>query len=483
MGADIVDNKKELERAELHRTIWSIANDLRGSVDGWDFKQYVLGMLFYRYISENLANYINQGEIEAGYTDFRYEDLADEEAEQAREDMVSTKGFFILPSQLFCNVHKKAEHDENLNETLENSFRSIEASAQGSDSEDDFKGLFDDIDVNSNKLGGTVAKRNEKLVKLMDGIGSMQLGNYQDNTIDAFGDAYEYLMGMYASNAGKSGGEYYTPQEVSELLTRLTLVGKTEVNKVYDPACGSGSLLLKFAKVLGRDNVRQGFYGQEINITTYNLCRINMFLHDIDYDKFDIAERDNNAFNMPDKEAAEKVKAFAESKMSVGDSIGGVIECRVTGMMTGIGNPTFEKLDANLAKAIMSIGAVKGFEIGDGFGAAKVTGKYNNDEFVMKDGRVGKLTNHSGGVLGGISDGDEIVFRAAVKPTPSISALQETVNKQGEDIEVSIKGRHDPMIVPRAVVVVEAMTALTLVDLIFDNMTARMDKVKEFYRK
>ena len=201
------------------------------------------------------------------------------------------------------------------------------------------------------------------------------------------------------------------------------------------------------------------------------------------YDKFDIAERDNNAFNMPDKEAAEKVKAFAESKMSVGDSIGGVIECRVTGMMTGIGNPTFEKLDANLAKAIMSIGAVKGFEIGDGFEAAKVTGKYNNDEFVMKDGRVGKLTNHSGGVLGGISDGDEIVFRAAVKPTPSISALQETVNKQGEDIEVSIKGRHDPMIVPRAVVVVEAMTALTLVDLIFDNMTARMDRVKEFYRK
>ena len=152
--------------------------------------------------------------------------------------------------------------------------------------------MFDDIDVNSNKLGGTVAKRNEKLVKLMDGIGSMQLGNYQDNTIDAFGDAYEYLMGMYASNAGKSGGEYYTPQEVSELLTRLTLVGKTEVNKVYDPACGSGSLLLKFAKVLGRDNVRQGFYGQEINITTYNLCRINMFLHDIDYDKFDIAHGD-----------------------------------------------------------------------------------------------------------------------------------------------------------------------------------------------
>jgi type I restriction enzyme M protein len=171
---------------------------------------------------------------------------------------------------------------------MEKVFRNIESSAQGSPSEDDFKGLFDDIDVNSNKLGGTVAKRNEKIVKLMIGVGEMKLGDYRDNTIDAFGDAYEFLMGMYASNAGKSGGEYYTPQEVSELLTRIALVGKTEVNKVYDPACGSGSLLLKFAKILGKDKVRLGFYGQEINITTYNLCRINMFLHDIDYDKFDI---------------------------------------------------------------------------------------------------------------------------------------------------------------------------------------------------
>ena len=186
----------------------------------------------------------------------------------------------------------KAPSDENLNETLEKVFRKIESSAQGSDSEDDFRGLFDDMDVNSNKLGGTVAKRNEKLVKLLNGIGELKLGDYQDNTIDAFGDAYEFLMGMYASNAGKSGGEYYTPQEVSELLTHLTLVGKTEVNKVYDPACGSGSLLLKFAKILGKENVRQGFFGQEINITTYNLCRINMFLHDIDYDKFDIAHGD-----------------------------------------------------------------------------------------------------------------------------------------------------------------------------------------------
>lgn len=286
------DNRKEQERSELHRTIWNIANDLRGSVDGWDFKQYVLGMLFYRYISENLTDYINRGEREAGNPDFDYSKLKDNEAEEAREDLVHTKGFFILPSELFENVRKKAAEDENLNETLEKVFRNIESSAQGAPSEDDFKGLFDDLDVNSNKLGGTVAKRNEKLVKLMNGIGEMKLGDYQDNTIDAFGDAYEFLMGMYASNAGKSGGEYYTPQEVSELLTRIALVGKTEVNKVYDPACGSGSLLLNFAKILGKENVRQGFYGQEINITTYNLCRINMFLHDIDYDKFDIGHGD-----------------------------------------------------------------------------------------------------------------------------------------------------------------------------------------------
>lgn len=218
--------------------------------------------------------------------------MSDENAGQARAGLVNEKGFFILPSQLFCNVRKRAPQDENLNETLEKVFNAIENSAKGSSSEGDFKGLFDDIDVNSNKLGATVTRRNEKLVKLMNGVGEMKLGDYQDNTIDAFGDAYEYLMSMYASNAGKSGGEFFTPQEVSELLTRIAVLGKTEVNKVYDPACGSGSLLLKSAKILGRENVRQGFFGQEINLTTYNLCRINMFLHDIDFDKFNIANED-----------------------------------------------------------------------------------------------------------------------------------------------------------------------------------------------
>lgn len=227
-------NRKEQERAELHRTIWNMANDLRGSVDGWDFKQYVLGMLFYRYISENITSYINKGEQEAGFKDFDYAKLSDEDAESAREDLVKTKGFFILPSELFENLKEKAKDDDNLNEILEAIFKNIEASAQGTDSEANFKGLFDDIDVNSNKLGGSVVRRNERLVKLINSVAEMNLGSYQDNTIDAFGDAYEYLMAMYASNAGKSGGEYFTPQEVSELLTRIALVGKTEVNKVYD---------------------------------------------------------------------------------------------------------------------------------------------------------------------------------------------------------------------------------------------------------
>lgn len=288
----MVDTKKEQEREELHRAIWAIADDLRGAVDGWDFKSYVLGTMFYRYISENIANYINQGEIDAGNPDFRYEEMSDAEAEQAREGLVQEKGFFILPSELFCNVRAKAASDENLNETLETVFRHIEESAKGSSSEGQFAGLFDDYDVNSNKLGATVAKRNEKLVKLLNGVADMNLGDVKDHDIDAFGDAYEYLMTMYASNAGKSGGEFFTPADVSELLTRLGTVGKKEINKVYDPACGSGSLLLKAEKVLGRDAVRNGFFGQEINITTYNLCRINMFLHDIEFDKFDIACED-----------------------------------------------------------------------------------------------------------------------------------------------------------------------------------------------
>ena len=268
-----IDNKKEREREEVHRAIWAIADELRGAVDGWDFKNYVLGTMFYRYISEDLTAYINQGEIDAGNDDFDYARLSDADAEEARDDLI-------------------APNDPNLNETLERVFRNIEGSAKGSESENSFAGLFDDFDVNSNKLGSTVAKRNERLVKLLDGVALMNLGSVKDHDIDAFGDAYEYLMTMYASNAGKSGGEFFTPADVSELLTRLGTVGKTKINKVYDPACGSGSLLLKAVQVLGKDGVQNGFFGQEINITTYNLCRINMFLHEIGFDKFSIACED-----------------------------------------------------------------------------------------------------------------------------------------------------------------------------------------------
>ena len=283
---------KEKEREELHRAIWQIANDLRGSVDGWDFKSYVLGFLFYRFISENLTAYLNKEEHRAGNEDFNYADISDADAEYGRIDTVKEKGFYILPSDLFVNVCRNARNNPNLNETLSNVFKNIENSAKGFDSEESLRGLFDDIDVNSNKLGGTVIKRNELLVKILETVNGLALGDFKKNTIDAFGDAYEFLMSMYASNAGKSGGEYFTPQEVSELLAEITVVGKKSVNKVYDPACGSGSLLLKFAKVLGKNNVRQGFYGQEINITTYNLCRINMFLHDINFEKFNIAHGD-----------------------------------------------------------------------------------------------------------------------------------------------------------------------------------------------
>ena len=285
----------DTERTELHKTIWRIANDLRGSVDGWDFKSYVLGMLFYRFISENLTAYINAHERRSGSAGFNYADFSDDLAERGRKEMVKEKGFYILPSELFVNVRARARSDDNLNETLHRIFTNIETSATGTESERDMKGLFDDIDVNSAKLGSTVAKRNAKLVKLLDAIGDLPLndaGDFSQNSIDLFGDAYEYLMTMYASEAGKSGGEFFTPQEVSELLARMTVVGKTAVRKVYDPACGSGSLLLKFAKVLGKEHVHMGFYGQEINLTTYNLCRINMFLHNINFEEFDIAHGD-----------------------------------------------------------------------------------------------------------------------------------------------------------------------------------------------
>lgn len=278
----------EQERAELHKTIWRIANDLRGSVDGWDFKSYVLGMLFYRFISEDITRYANKLVKDSGDdSGFNYETLSDEDAENGRAQMVEEKGYFILPSELFANVQKNAAKDENLNINLANIFHNIENSANGTASESDMQGLFSDIDTNSKKLGNTVAQRNEKLMKILNAIAELNLGTTFDQTTnDTFGDAYEFLMTMYASNAGKSGGEFFTPQEVSRLLVMIVIGHKGRLRKVYDPACGSGSLLLQFKKQMG--NNCPPMFGQEINPTTYNLCRINMFLHGVGFDKFDI---------------------------------------------------------------------------------------------------------------------------------------------------------------------------------------------------
>lgn len=284
---------REAQRAELHKAIWGIADEVRGAVDGWDFKAYVLCFLFYRFVSEDLAEYIDEGEREAtGDDSFSYAELTDDMAEMAREDVTNEKGYFILPSQLFCNIAKAPDKDPELNIHVKEIFEAIEGSSVGTESEDNLKGLFDDVDVTSNKLGGDLAERNARLAKIIEGIRDLDFGRVQDAEIDLFGDAYEYLMTMYASGAGKSGGEFFTPQEVSELLARIVIGHKTSVNKVYDPACGSGSLLLKFAKLLGAENVRQGFFGQEINPTTYNLARINMFLHHVNFSDFDIARGD-----------------------------------------------------------------------------------------------------------------------------------------------------------------------------------------------
>ncbi len=283
----------QTERAELHKTIWKIANDLRGSVDGWEFKAYVLGSIFYRFISENICDYFNQRMHDLGHHDFNYADMDDEQAKGGKEDAVQTKGFFMLPSQLFQNVVKTADEDENLNEKLTNIFRAIESSAIGTASEDDLRGLFSDFSVDSAALGSTVIKRNQLLAKVLKTVATMDLGSkYNDTDNDTFGDTYEYLMQMYASGAGKSGGEFFTPQQVSELLARLASYNNTNIQKVYDPACGSGSLLLKFAKTIGKQNPNLKYFGQEVNPTTYNLCRINMFLHNVNYDNFDIRLED-----------------------------------------------------------------------------------------------------------------------------------------------------------------------------------------------
>lgn len=285
--------KGNAQRAELHRKIWSIADDVRGAVDGWDFKQYVLGILFYRFISENMTEFFNKTEHEAGDEDFDYAKITDEEAEvDFRPDTVEDKGFFILPSQLFENVVANCFENENLNTDLANIFKSIENSAIGYSSEEDIKGLFDDLDMKNNRIGATVEEKNKRLCDILTGIAEINFEKFEENDIDAFGDAYEFLISKYASNAGKSGGEFFTPQSVSKLLAKIVMDGKTSINKVYDPTCGSGSLLLQMKKQFEDHIIEEGFFGQEINMTNFNLCRMNMFLHNINYNNFCIKRGD-----------------------------------------------------------------------------------------------------------------------------------------------------------------------------------------------
>ncbi len=288
-----MNNKEQEQRAELHRRIWAIADEVRGAVDGWDFKQYILGMLFYRFISENMRDYFNKDEHKAGDLAFNYANISDEEAlKDFKPNTVEEKGFFILPSQLFENVLKNAKDNTNLNTDLANIFKEIESSANGYKSEESIKGLFDELDTTSNRLGATVAEKNLRLHKILSGIGEINFKAFEENEIDAFGDAYEYLISNYASNAGKSGGEFFTPQSVSKLLARIVMEGKIEINKVYDPTCGSGSLLLQMKKQFEQHIIKDGFFGQEINITNYNLARMNMFLHNINYNNFNIKRGD-----------------------------------------------------------------------------------------------------------------------------------------------------------------------------------------------
>lgn len=273
-----------IQRAQLHNQIWKIANDVRGSVDGWDFKQFVLGTLFYRFISENFTNY-----IEGGDDSINYASLSDEVITAAiKVDAIKTKGYFIYPSQLFVNIAKNANNNKNLNTDLAAIFAAIESSAYGYPSEDDIKGLFADFDTTSSRLGNTVTNKNSRLAAVLKGVEGLTLGDFEDNEIDLFGDAYEFLISNYAANAGKSGGEFFTPQSVSKLIAQLAMHGQKTVNKIYDPAAGSGSLLLQAKKHFDNHIIQEGFFGQEINHTTYNLARMNMFLHNINYDKFHI---------------------------------------------------------------------------------------------------------------------------------------------------------------------------------------------------
>jgi type I restriction enzyme M protein len=282
-------NKEDLKR-ELGNLIWKMATTLvhGGKVSSVQFMDYTLGTLFYRFISENITDYCNKLMTDAGVPNADYLNMDDATAENARAQIIKAKGFFILPSQLFKRVADGAKNDDELNTTLANNFKAIEDSAIGTDSENDVRGLFNNFNTNDQGLGATVAERNELLTTLLESVRDLDFTTYIESGLDVFGICYEHLIKMYALNSGTKGGEFYTPAEVSYLLAMIAAAERKTVNKVYDPACGSGSLLLNFNLVLGAKNVRDGFFGQEINLKTYNLCRMNMFLHNVNYDHFDI---------------------------------------------------------------------------------------------------------------------------------------------------------------------------------------------------
>ena len=281
-------NNQQEQRNEIQATIWKVANEVRGSIDGWDFKQYVLGTLFYRFISENFAKYVEEGDDSFNYADFPDNEID----EETKDELIKEKGYFIYPSQLFCNLVKNIDNNENLNIDLNNIFKAIQSSAVGYESEKNIKNLFDDFDTTSTRLGNNVETKNRRISAVLKAIDELDFNSFDDREIDLFGDAYEYLISMYAQNAGKSGGEYFTPTNVSKLIFKLASYGKDSINKIYDPACGSSALLLQAKEFFDNDKITDGFFGQELNYTTYNLSRMNMFLHNVNYDKFDIAHGD-----------------------------------------------------------------------------------------------------------------------------------------------------------------------------------------------
>lgn len=273
---------------QFYNTIWEAAGDPHLSIEIRSYKHYIIGLLFYKYLSDKLSIFINKFKIEHGNVDFDYSKQGDEVAEEIREYIINHMGYFLLPSELFSNLKKKFIMNENLNKTIQKAFVIIENSTNGTYSRYNFKSLFDGISFDSIILGDNENQHNSNVIKIIDSMNSIYSLDYQDDSFNIFGEVYDYLMDMLYFYENKQSGNSYTTKEVSELLTKISLVGRTEVNKVYDPACRNGSSLTNFTKILGLDNIKRGFYGEEKNSTTLNLCRINMLIHNIDLNKINL---------------------------------------------------------------------------------------------------------------------------------------------------------------------------------------------------